>query len=215
MRLESSKRSAGARRTRTGLLREREEEDVSFELSPEQLARLVICPSCQRLREVGTDRPERQRCRCEPRPRNEPIERREYWSLCSCCGIEIVLDGVQWATLQCDACRPHVVKLNRAMGRCVIPIGRHTAMNQVEFRVTSKEPDPVMVKRFANRMLGFFAAVDQVDKWSQTVVRENLAALGFLPGRDVRLSDYLEAGRDRIDKQRAFERLCEHFASRN
>jgi hypothetical protein len=197
---------SGARRTRTGLLREREEKPLSIELDPDSL---LVCGGCYGLRGLGEYG---QRCRCQPRRRNEPLERRE-WSLCSCCGIEPVPDGYRWASLHCKVCQRWVRALNRALGRCAIPVGRHSLMNAVG--LSSDEADPVVIERFPAKLTGFFAAVGQVEEWRRTVVRENLAALGFPPGQEVRLSDYLNAGRRRIDKQQAFERLCEHFASRN
>ena len=82
--------------------------------------------------------------------------------------------------------------------------------------VRGDEPfDPQVAERFASAMRGLFEGVDHLDEWARSVVRENLAELGFAPGEQVGLSDYLEAARGGIDQERAFQRLCAHFASRN
>jgi len=64
------------------------------------------------------------------------------------------------------------------------------------------------------RRVGCFAGIDQLDKWAGSVVRENLADFRFAGGEEVELSNYLEATSGR-NKEHAFQRLCERFASRN
>jgi hypothetical protein len=185
---------------------------MSFELSPSQRSRLVICPCCYRLRDPGASLAARQRCRCEPRLPDEPVERLS-WALCSCCGVEPVPSGFRFAPLHCDFCRTRVMALNRALGRCAIPVRAHSIMNGIG--LSADESDAGPIERFHIGLLTFFEALDHLDKRACDVVRENLAELEFPPAQEIGLSAYLEVARGRIDLERAFERLCAHFASLN
>ncbi len=180
-----------------------------------------ICPGCFKLRgqlEVRGLSPGsfRQRCRCEgvDEERWPRFDFNCFLELCHCCGIEPIRSGSRWSLFFCEECKGGVLSVNRALGRWVIPIGRHTAMHGL--LVHGNEPfDPQVAERFAGAMRGLFAGIDHLDNWARSVVQENLVELGFAPSEEVRLSDYLDATRGRIEKELAFQGLCEHFASRN
>jgi hypothetical protein len=137
-----------------------------------------------------------------------------YLELCRCCGVEPIRSGSRWSLFFCEECKVRVLAFNRAVGHWVTPIGRHTAMHGLLVR--GNEPfDPHVAERFVGAIRGLFAGIDHLDEWAGRVVQENLAELGFAAGEEVGLSDYLQATSGRIDKEHAFQRLCEHFASRN
>jgi len=134
-------------------------------------------------------------------------------SLCSCCGVEPIPSGYRWAPLHCDRCRPRVLALNQTLGRCAIPVGAHSIMNGVALSVD--ERDPAGIERFLTQLLAFFEAVEHLESRAQRGGQGEPARTGFALGVEVRLSDHLKAARAGIDPDRAFERVCAHFASRN
>ena len=199
----------------------------------------TICPDCFTCRgdlevrgpdpapDDGTERRPKevrrfhQRCRCEGGSKEERwvawpgtnvrFDFNCYLELCYCCGIQPTRSGSRWSPFFCEECKPRALNLNRAVGRWVIPIGRHTAMHGLLVR--GDEPfDPQVAERFAGAMRGLFEGIDHLDEWARGVVRDKLRELGFTASGEVRLSDYLEAARGRIDQERAFERLCAHFS---
>jgi len=131
--------------------------------------------------------------------------------LCYCCGAESIGIVSKWSVLYSDPCRQRVVGLNHAAGRSEIPIGRHSVIHGV--LATGDELfDPEVAERFAHELRGLFAGIVRLEAWARNVVWSNLDELGFSPSQTVRLADYLEVARARIDREWAFERLCAHFA---
>ena len=85
-----------------------------------------------------------------------------------------------------------MVALNRAAGRCLIPIGRHSLMNGVAAR-SEQLGTEVGVVAFADQLDTFIASIDGPCVWAATVTASNTIALGFGGDVDVRLADYLAA----------------------
>jgi len=157
-----------------------------------------------------------QRCRCEDRSADERWRIKDfntYVELCYCCGAEAITSGSTWSVFYCEECKQRVLELNNAVGRWVIPIGRHSAMHGTVLPL-NESVDDERIGRFADAMHGVFVAVDKLHEWAPSVVRDNLGELGFAPGEDVPLADFLNAAAGaHIDRERAFERLCAQFAS--
>jgi hypothetical protein len=216
--------------TKEGNMPNRRGEPV--DLGVDQIGGATICPNCfmcrgelevRGLARAADDcvvrkpkdvRRFHQRCRCEgvDQERWLRFDFNCYLELCRCCGVEPIRSGSRWSSFFCEECKARVLSLNRAAGGWVIPIGRHSAMHGILVRGDERF-DPQVAERFAGAMRGLFAGIDHLDKWSRSVVRRNLAELGFAPGEEVGLSDYLDAARGRIDKEPAFQRLGERFAS--
>lgn len=165
---------------------------------------LVICGECHALRgrvpEGGVrgdlvDDGAEQFCRCPPievRPA-VPVwggDYNTYAELCRCCGLVLLASGSRYSVWFCQTCRPLVVALNRASGRCVVPIGRHSIMNGVRIRAGQLQ-SPVVVEGFVNNIRSLFASIGGLEGYARGVVARNLVDLGFEPGRNVYLGKYL------------------------
>ncbi len=160
---------------------------------------LRICGSCRMLKGPVPDRVDGagQRCECAPSEngRAEPLwggDFNTYAELCRCCGLVLLCSGSRWCVWFCEPCKRSVVALNRAAGRCLIPIGRHSLMNGVAAR-SEQLGTEVGVVAFADQLDTFIASIDGPCVWAATVTASNTIALGFGGDVDVRLADYLAA----------------------
>lgn len=107
-----------------------------FTARPLDPGALVICGRCCALRgKIPDDDGAGQRCKCTPLEvrQQEPTWHRydynTYAELCRCCGLVLLKSGNRYSVWFCEPCKEAVVALNRAAGRCLIPIGRHSIMN--------------------------------------------------------------------------------------
>jgi hypothetical protein len=114
--------------------------------------------------------------------------------LCNCCGGVALSSGSRWSPLLCDRCFARVRALNELAGRCVVPIGRHSLMNGVSMPVRDYENDAVFTA-FADQLNAFLEQSIEFGRRAREVVLTNLALLGYEPGRDMRLNEYLRAAR--------------------
>lgn len=159
------------------------------------LPRWTICGRCHAVRggPIGTVDGVTvwQRCDCVPagglpaQPRvgdfNTALE------LCRACGLVALRSGSRWSVWFCGPCATQARRLNERVGRCVVPIGRHSLMNGIS--VQSAEPEDI--EAFAGLMSNLFDATGAVQKWSRTVVRENLVAAGLPADLDLDVASYL------------------------
>jgi hypothetical protein len=118
-------------------------------------SRMVLCRACLVLRGPFYDdfnRCERvQRCGCEPKE--------DLWNahdynlhaeLCSCCAASAVRSGSKWSLFFCERCKKQIVALNQSVGCALIPIGRHSIMNNFALTAGAKRKD---VDEFVGRMV--------------------------------------------------------------
>jgi hypothetical protein len=161
----------------------------------ESLSRWTICGRCHAVRggPIGTVDGVTvwQRCDCVPaeglptQPRvgdfNTEIE------LCRACGLVPLRSGSRWSAWFCEPCLRLARTLNERVGRCVVPIGRHSLMNGVSGHNRSSEE----IEFFAGRLSNLFEAMAAIRPWARTVVRENLVAAGQPDDVDLDLSTYL------------------------
>jgi len=162
---------------------------------------LRICGSCRILKGPVPDRVDgaRQLCGCAaPEARwAEPLwggDFNSYGELCRCCGFVLLRSGSRWCVWFCEPCKRSVMALNRAAGRCLIPIGRHSFMNGAAARSEQLQTD-VGVGAFVDQLGTFLAGIDGLRVWAATVTASNTIALGFCGDVDVLLADYLVAVR--------------------
>jgi hypothetical protein len=99
-------------------------------------ARMHVCRTCCGLRGPFTDtfnRCERvQPCECDPeQPLWNAYDYNCAAELCFCCAAAVVESGSKWSVFFCDDCKARVCAYNDSLGRCAIPIGRHSLMNGV------------------------------------------------------------------------------------
>lgn len=156
-----------------------------------------------------------QRCRCQesakPQERWAGFDFNTYLELCRCCGIEPLKSGSRWSPYFCRECRDCVVSFNRRHGRWIIPIGRHSMMHG-DLLGGDEAAIKEHAEHFVLRVRGLFAAIDHLDKWTSTRVKENLETLSCAAGQEVDLGYYLSAARRRpLNKQPAFYGLRDHF----
>jgi len=170
-----------------------------------------ICGTCHRIR-ATVDGRWRQHCRCEP-----DQEDREAWKpydfptaaeLCRCCGTALLRSGSKWACWFCPGCLRLVRAFNARVGRCVIPIGRHTLMNGVGVAATEIEI-PVVIDTFASESASLFQKMGFLDDWAAKVVAYNLSAVDRDPSDIIALRRYLAlvSGHDGLRDLVAFDRL--------
>lgn len=175
---------------------------------------LRICGSCRTLKGPVPDRSDgaRQLCECAPTEnhRAEPLwggDFNTYAELCHCCGLVLLRSGSRWSVWFCEPCKRSVVALNRAAGRCLIPIGRHSLMNRVAARSEQLRTN-VGAVAFADQLDTLFASIGGLRAWAATVTASNTIALGFGGDVDVLLADYLAAVRgSTLSSEAAFTSL--------
>lgn len=134
-------------------------------------SRFVLCGACRGLYEVeptpGYATPQRCECRRTREPTWPGKDFNEHLHLCECCRLDPRRSGSRWSVWFCDGCKLRVIDLNRQIGRCVIPIGRHSLMAGVGIAGSDLvQADDrrlgELVARFGDRTQGLFDAMDHL-----------------------------------------------------
>ena len=132
--------------------------------------------------------------------------------LCRCCGRVLLVSGSKFSIWFCDECRLPVHDLNAAMGRCLIPLGRHTFCNGIG-TVRVRDQRQGDVERFVDDLRGLWASMDALDRWADEIVRRNCVALGLDARPAVSLATYLDRVQDDgVPKAEAFAQLLDWWA---
>jgi hypothetical protein len=160
---------------------------------------LRICADCRRLKGAvpGPD-PRTQRCGCQGRAPEGPrqtwpgYDHNTYAELCRCCALVLLPSGLKWSVWFCDDCKPLVIAFNRAVGRYVIPIGRHSIMNRVGIRADALVSTPT-IDRFVDDVRSMAGGIERLAAFAMQVTEQNLTTLGFDVTRDTPLAAYLRA----------------------
>lgn len=163
---------------------------------------LQICAECRGLHGAYTEyHPDAvQSCHCSRRTPPvpcEPVGRADhctYAELCRCCALVLLPSGSRFSVWLCEACGPLVKGLNRAVGRAIVPIGRHSLMAGVGLR-GGRDIPPQAVEAFTTASIGLFDRIGQLEEYARSVVGRNLELLGFEPGAEIYLGEYLHAVR--------------------
>lgn len=200
------------------------------------LERMWICGTCAGLNGIlgprlapQGDLVQRCRCRCDP---DEAVWPRhdfnEHVHLCECCHLEALASGSKFHVWFCRECSDRVVALNDRLRVWLIPVGRHSFMVRTYdppgrvmldgsvFRLDEASQDAA-IEHFRQGLLGMTSSIDRLRAWSTAALLEDLQALGYPPGAEVRLADYLKAARaraledERFTKLAAFRRLEDHM----
>ena len=130
--------------------------------------------------------------------------------------------GSKWSVWFCDACQHRVSTLNGSVGRCVIPIGRHSLMNGVgaparEFDPTDEEERLAIVDAFHGDLMGLFDSMEHLQAFAQARRREFANELEFPSGEDIDLPVWLESmgvaatARSKFGDAASFEKLLDWF----
>jgi len=174
-----------------------------------ELGALALCGACKRLRgswcSTGASAIHEQRCACarvvaRPVPVASEDGGSELWSgydynlvaeLCRCCGLDVLRSGSRWSVWFCEHCKGWAQDFNNQVGRCVIPIGRHSMMNGLALSGT-KARDDGLVQQFASNTVTLVERMNWTDAWARRVITRNLTASGLASDDDVQLVEYLE-----------------------
>lgn len=191
------------------------------------LERMWICGTCADLNGILPPRFEDerglvQRCRCRRDP-DEPrwphYDFNEVVHLCECCRMKALRSGSKWSVWFCDECSGRVKALNDRLRVWLIPIGRHSFMVRrydppghvmLDGSVlrTDEATRGAAIDHFARGLLGMANSIGRLGDWSTAALLEDLRALGFAPGAEVRLSEYLKAARARAREDQRFTKLA-------
>jgi len=121
-----------------------------------------------------------QHCRCDRRRHDRPRWERHDFNcvaeLCWCCASTVIPSGSRWSSYFCDECRPRIVALNRGVGRCVVPIGRHSIMNGVALRGNPPPTDEAL-GRFVHDVGTIFERAARVARWRERRVQRVLRTI--------------------------------------
>lgn len=159
-----------------------------------------------------------QSCRCNkptrPKRTYPGYDFNTYAELCLCCGVVPVWSGHRFAMYFCERCRKVIVRLNRAAGRALIPIARHSIINGSFRREPEGKPADIAL---AELMVNMWAGTELLIKWNALVVAGHLKAAG-LDEEDPPLLTYLEeAGPKpgtRSHGRRSFEKMWKYLQPR-
>lgn len=157
----------------------------------------VICGRCHALRGPIPLRNDGvvQLCACQLKkstrlPSDWGGDFNTYAELCRCCGLRLLKSGSRWSVWFCDYCKPLISALNRHVGRCVIPIGRHSLMNGYALRPGGRD-EATRIEAFVAATQGLAAGVQSTQAYARDVVAANVKALGYRRGKHVNLGEYL------------------------
>lgn len=181
----------------------------------ESLRRWTICGRCHAVRggPIGTVDGVTvwQRCDCVPAG-GLPVQPKvgdfnTGLDLCRACGLVALQSGSRWSVWFCGSCATKARSLNERVGRCVVPIGRHSLMNGITVRSAA----PENIASFAGRLSTLFGATAAIQDWSRLVVRENLVAAGQPHDVDVDVSSYLASVRGVAASDQRFGEMVASF----
>ena len=178
-----------------------------------------VCGTCGYLkgsRDLAAEEPHVHLCDCVPQEERRAQARWESHDfnkeleLCYCCGAVEIRSGSKWSPFFCSPCHRRIFRLNKLVGRCLIPIGRHSLQNGV---FAPKPLDEVSVIAFADQLGGFFGAVTFIDDWCGKVALRNLVLCGYPEGADAPIDEYLGLARAHAPSpSEAFEALVRAVA---
>lgn len=189
------------------------------------LSRFVVCGTCGDLFETSPQPgfPTPQRCGCQRRDTADPGWNRydfnEHLHLCRCCRSEALPSGSRWSVWFCGECKERVLALNRAVGRAVVPIGRHSLMSGAGLRgsdvagADAREATR-LIAGFHAATVELFGGMERLRAFARRRTDELRAGLGYgaaapvpLPEWLARLSAASHSDPERFGKRVSFERL--------
>jgi hypothetical protein len=176
----------------------------------ETYTRLELCCTCLQLRGPFYDEFNRcdrvQPCACDPvQSLWNAYDYNKVAELCRCCAAECVRSGSRWSLFFCKGCNERVVAHNNRVGRCVIPIGRHSIMNGVSLR-GADTADRQRVKVFTEDLVRSTSSIDQVWEHHRTHLTRVVVSLRAPPGA-IPLAVYIEHARSPSANAEAFAAL--------
>jgi hypothetical protein len=171
-------------------------------------ARMDMCRTCFALRgpffdaHNGCERV--QRCGCEP---HDPLWNAYDYNciaeLCHCCAWRTVGSGSKWSPFFCEPCKRPIWAYNQAAGLAVVPIGRHSIMNNVALSVENAKTRRAR-RAFANTLPGWIEGTRRLWRYQRATVARIVGSIDTT-GATMPLAQYIErARRDRPSTTEAF-----------
>lgn len=163
-----------------------------------------VCRNCGEihgpLRLRGGGRFYRQTCSCENKrgtpQANDELEKYlnldfgQAVTLCSCCGQVLMLSGSRWSAFFCDFCRQMIGKFNNFQGFSLIPVGRHSIMNNLS--LSGKDfQDPKAISSFLEGTNLMNKRIALLSDWKKIMTAKNLKRIGYARDPDIDLFSYL------------------------
>jgi hypothetical protein len=148
-------------------------------------------------------------CRCDDRAWDRlPIPRcgdlHNNAHLCRSCISALAPGCSRWTFYYCEACRPHVARLNRLSGRCVVPIGPHSMMNRVVHTAGDGPDVDAQAVAFADQLSTLFQNQTTLHELTVQRTRTRLTDFG-IDDHAVVVDDYFDLCRaDGWDTERGF-----------
>lgn len=152
----------------------------------EDLRNLKICPKCHELYgqvRLGNHKTEKQVCLCDRRNKKkwDGYDFNRKYEICYCCGLEIIPSGSRWSTFYCRDCKDIIVELNKEVGQCIIPIGRHSMMNGIV--LTGEQANrPLAVDKFLNNVNKVNNKIDLLAKQQEYSIQTVTRSIEFSTG---------------------------------
>jgi hypothetical protein len=132
--------------------------------------------------------------------------------LCQCCGTVALASGSKFSVWFCATCKQRVLQLNRAHGRCILPLGRHSV--HAGFLLPGAEAsNPVSVHCFLTAVNSLNEPRQLTSEWGRLVVPMNLQELGLDASSVVSAGQYVELAGG-IDKDRRFLEMFDFLRNR-
>ena len=160
---------------------------------------LEICRECLGLRGPISDPPNArvQRCRCESRgslkeKRWRGFDFNHAFELCYLCAAEVIPSGSRWSSFYCAPCRLRVARHNHTAGGAVIPLGRHTLMNDIV--CDGVEADQVS-SALEHELAGLGSRIDRLRSWQWRRTRGIVHGYRGEGGAAIPLAHYLAHAR--------------------
>ena len=167
-----------------------------------QHAAHLICTTCYRLRSVDTDdctRPS-DHCECWRGAKETSSESALSCTICATCALEIVPGHSRWATFHCARCMPYVRGINDTVGYLLIPIGRHSIVNQVNPFSPASSLTAEQMTAWLDQLQAMSRSTEKLFEHRDTTVRDRVEMFQFGDLEVVDFDRYLaQCTRHRID----------------
>jgi hypothetical protein len=155
----------------------------------EDLHSLKICPHCFELHgkiNLNSDNTVKQQCLCVKRTENkwDGYDFKRKYETCYCCGLEVIPSGSKWSVFYCKDCKDKILELNKKVGQCVIPIGRHSIMNG--FSLTGEQvQNESLVERFVCQVNKVNDKIGLIDNHRKKILARQLKFLKVSKGSKI------------------------------
>ena len=136
-------------------------------------------------------------------------------TLCYCCGQELLRSGSKWSVFFCNICKEQIMQFNSAHGFALVPIGRHSLMNNIDASSDLAEGEKGN-EEFASPMLSFFERIEFLYEWKRSVIKARPDRMGLSTDTDVRLDSYLsKLPRSQESKLEAVRDACDFMLAQS